>query len=254
MITFFRRIRQRLLTQNKVSKYLLYAIGEIVLVVIGILIALQINNWNEDRKSKNGFEQTMLGLSADIRNDTTIIQHYISVLQTQEKAAQLIIPILENRETIVDSMAFYSAFLGMSLALNMDLNMEIWDELRKSGLPKVYADPQLVRKIQHYYHKSTGAARNWENESQPRIEIRGLKYDLLDQTDLNKMRLADGTNLPSQKAIKAIFDEKRVVSLIKRIEYTSSYFINIFADCKVRAIEVLELIDGQYGTIKEEPL
>ena len=50
MIKFFRHIRQRLISENRISKYLLYAIGEIVLVVIGILIALQINNWNEQNK------------------------------------------------------------------------------------------------------------------------------------------------------------------------------------------------------------
>lgn len=52
MIKFFRKIRQNLLKENKTSKYFKYAIGEIVLVVIGILIALQINNWNENRKAK----------------------------------------------------------------------------------------------------------------------------------------------------------------------------------------------------------
>ncbi|WP_411031890.1 DUF6090 family protein [Spongiimicrobium sp. 3-5] len=57
MIKFFRRIRQRILinnkgTENNFRKYLFYALGEIVLVVIGILIALQINNWNEERKSE----------------------------------------------------------------------------------------------------------------------------------------------------------------------------------------------------------
>jgi NADH:ubiquinone oxidoreductase subunit 6 (subunit J) len=52
MIKFFREIRQQLLTENRFSKYLLYAIGEIVLVVIGILIALQINNWNEAKKQE----------------------------------------------------------------------------------------------------------------------------------------------------------------------------------------------------------
>ena len=51
MIAFFRWILQRLLSKNKFSRYLLYAIGEIVLVVLGILIALQINNWNEERKT-----------------------------------------------------------------------------------------------------------------------------------------------------------------------------------------------------------
>ena len=60
MIKFFRRIRQRLLSENKFSKYLLYAIGEIVLVVIGILIALQINSWNQYRIERIE-EQTILG-------------------------------------------------------------------------------------------------------------------------------------------------------------------------------------------------
>ena len=50
MLRFFRNIRQKLAAENKVMAYLRYAIGEIILVVIGILIALQINNWNERRK------------------------------------------------------------------------------------------------------------------------------------------------------------------------------------------------------------
>ena len=52
MIKFFRKIRQNLISEGKTGKYLKYAIGEIILVVIGILIALQINNWNEVRKDK----------------------------------------------------------------------------------------------------------------------------------------------------------------------------------------------------------
>jgi uncharacterized membrane protein YgaE (UPF0421/DUF939 family) len=52
MLRFFRQLRQRLLTQNRISKYLLYAIGEIVLVVIGILIALQVNNYSETIKER----------------------------------------------------------------------------------------------------------------------------------------------------------------------------------------------------------
>jgi hypothetical protein len=47
MIKFFRKIREKLVTEYKFSKYALYAIGEILLVVVGILIALQINNWND---------------------------------------------------------------------------------------------------------------------------------------------------------------------------------------------------------------
>ncbi|MFC4720958.1 DUF6090 family protein [Geojedonia litorea] len=74
MIKFFRRIRQRLLTENKFSKYLLYAIGEIVLVVIGILIALQINNWNEIRKSRIEETKILKALLEDFRETQTNLE------------------------------------------------------------------------------------------------------------------------------------------------------------------------------------
>jgi len=52
MIKFFRKIRYDLMEKNKTGKYLKYAIGEIILVVIGILVALQINTWNEEKKER----------------------------------------------------------------------------------------------------------------------------------------------------------------------------------------------------------
>jgi len=64
MIKFFRKIRYDLMEKNKTGKYLKYAIGEIVLVVIGILIALQINTWNEERKN-NSKEQQILSQLKD---------------------------------------------------------------------------------------------------------------------------------------------------------------------------------------------
>lgn len=69
MIKFFRKIRQRLLTKNKFSKYVFYAIGEIVLVVIGILIALQVNNWNQSRLEKEKQLIYLENLKDDISNN-----------------------------------------------------------------------------------------------------------------------------------------------------------------------------------------
>ena len=69
MIKFFRKIRQRLLTENKFNKYLLYAIGEIVLVVIGIMIALQVNNCNQSRKQLNNEIQMYSELYDDLNSE-----------------------------------------------------------------------------------------------------------------------------------------------------------------------------------------
>jgi len=69
MIKFFRNIRQHMIKENKVSKYLLYAIGEIVLVVIGILIALQINNNNEEKQRIKKEYEIMTNLAEDFKNN-----------------------------------------------------------------------------------------------------------------------------------------------------------------------------------------
>lgn len=80
VIKFFRKIRQKTLTENKFGRYLTYAIGEIVLVAIGILIALQINNWNENKKSKsqlhNIYAEVALNLQSDLSNLDTVIAEY----------------------------------------------------------------------------------------------------------------------------------------------------------------------------------
>ena len=65
MINFFRKIRKKLANDNKPLKYMRYAIGEILLVVVGILIALSINNWNEDRKARKSENQMLISLAED---------------------------------------------------------------------------------------------------------------------------------------------------------------------------------------------
>ena len=77
MIKFFRKIRQNLLMENKTGKYFTYAIGEIVLVVIGILIALQINNWNEKAKNKISTDVLLKEIHNDLQLDLLRMQDII---------------------------------------------------------------------------------------------------------------------------------------------------------------------------------
>ena len=99
MIKFFRKIRQKLLTENKFSKYLLYAIGEIVLVVIGILIALQINNWNEQRKEKQELLNIYGIVLEDLKND---IDEVTEILNIKKEEEPYFIKILDGKLTEKD--------------------------------------------------------------------------------------------------------------------------------------------------------
>lgn len=81
MISIFRKIRQKLLSQNRITQYLFYAIGEIFLVIIGILIALQINNWNEVRKQNHSIRLTIQSLMEDFKQDTIKLKLDISAIE-----------------------------------------------------------------------------------------------------------------------------------------------------------------------------
>jgi sensor domain CHASE-containing protein len=82
MIKFFRHIRQNQIMENKTGKYFKYAIGEIILVVTGILIAVSINNWSESNKQKqelnNIYTNVLEDLNADISHVDAIIKGYMS--------------------------------------------------------------------------------------------------------------------------------------------------------------------------------
>ena len=107
MIKFFRRIRQDLLLKGKSGKYLKYATGEIILVVIGILIALGINNWNENRKTEERVKQFLISLKSDLSNDLREI-NIVTESQT-ERHEQLteVIEISRSTTNLNDSTAYF---------------------------------------------------------------------------------------------------------------------------------------------------
>lgn len=96
MLPFFRRIRKELADDNQALKYSRYAIGEIVLVVIGILIALQINNWNEERKDRKLELQLLKSFERSLEKDLSDMDSNIQTHQNGIRAANTILKIFEE--------------------------------------------------------------------------------------------------------------------------------------------------------------
>ncbi|MDT0558292.1 DUF6090 family protein [Ichthyenterobacterium sp. W332] len=105
MIKFFRHIRRSLLNENKMGKYFKYAIGEILLVVIGILIALQVNNWNEKRKQSDYEKQLLSQLKLDFNRNINDIKFNIKLQNRIINSSKLILQHLENKQPYHDSLS-----------------------------------------------------------------------------------------------------------------------------------------------------
>lgn len=113
MINFFRKIRRQLLSDSKVSKYLVYALGEIVLVVIGILIALQINNWNEYQKELITEVKVLDEVVENLKANIIRLQSMIDRCTVDNQSADIIISVIADKLPYSDSL--YGHFY---LALN----------------------------------------------------------------------------------------------------------------------------------------
>ncbi|WP_178986577.1 DUF6090 family protein [Winogradskyella helgolandensis] len=97
MIKFFRHIRKDLMEKNKTSKYFKYAIGEIILVVIGILIALQINNWNENRKQYIQEEKLLVSLKSDFLESKDRLQQTMYMQKNVIRKSSELIKMYEGK-------------------------------------------------------------------------------------------------------------------------------------------------------------
>ncbi|MBU2927528.1 DUF6090 family protein [Winogradskyella psychrotolerans] len=102
MIKFFRHIRQNMIKENRTSKYLLYAIGEIILVVIGILIALQINNWNQDLANKKEEQTIIKNLNLEFKKNIISVQEYIKHHKTILSDTRVLMDLVGEPEEVLN--------------------------------------------------------------------------------------------------------------------------------------------------------
>ncbi|WP_369999593.1 DUF6090 family protein [Winogradskyella sp.] len=133
MIKFFRKIRQKLIVENRFNKYLLYAFGEIILVVIGILIALQVNNWNQRRLEKDEMHSYYNKLNEEVEEQILVLQKLIesesSLVKKQKRTLQILAS--KNQDSIPELLENIGS---LATAWTNNLSYETFDEFLQQGL------------------------------------------------------------------------------------------------------------------------
>ena len=253
MIKFFRHIRQKMIKDNKVTKYLLYAIGEILLVVIGILIALQINNSNEIKKSRE-FELKMLH---EVRNELIRDTLYFNMIKKRAevsfKGGKVMLRLYGDKETNTDTILKYGRMMSMSF--QYIYHKGAYEAIKSTGIDKISND-SIRFLLTDMYDFRMPRTENFielnKSEGLSSIEVMRLL------TNLNVIKLPDGVSVPSITAKKLIPANPKVLGLIYYKTSSSSENINRLDDlinaCK-RFLRVLDLelkIEGGLASIPKK--
>jgi hypothetical protein len=161
MTPFFRKIRYRLAKDNQFFKYSRYAIGEIILVVIGILIAIQVNNWNEEKKNHEKENLLLMRMKSDLELDIIYLQN--RMLQSK-KIVQDHFKALEELYLIQDSISHIRELLNL-----IDFGSEMltvqnstYEEINNTGKIELINNMDLKNELNNYYNDCSKAEKHFE--------------------------------------------------------------------------------------------
>ena len=165
MIKFFRKIRQKLFSENKFSKYLIYAIGEIILVVIGILIALSINTWNQNRLNSNKEYYYLSQLKVELKNQNQEVNKRLERVSSVMNIIDTLWSDLNKKGRFNPSAELNSNLIRLLSGTNLELYTTTFDELISTGQLTLISSDSLRTKVLLCYQEIKKSQENIQNNS-----------------------------------------------------------------------------------------
>jgi hypothetical protein len=150
MLHFFRKIRQKLLSQNRVTRYLVYAFGEIFLVVIGILIALQVNNWNEERKQQKEERKYLIALRTDFETAQSQYRLILGAVQEQLDHNERLLAILAGPVKSIPNDSIVGMLRKAFIDVPFGIQVTAYTDLLNSGKLAILQSEELCRALTQF--------------------------------------------------------------------------------------------------------
>ena len=229
MISLFRKIRQKLLEENKIGNYLKYAVGEIFLVVIGILIALAINNWNETRKMKINEQAYLLSLKKDLQEDISFNKrNVLSRFEKKVEALKIGKAYYQGNYQFQDTLLFINTlgYGGVFGRVVWAFKKNTYNQLLNTGQFNEIENDSLRAGIIDYYNLLNTLEESGENK-----ETGYIKYT----NSLRPFIREDTVNISE-------FDQKLFMSNVRTEEFYRllNLELNLAYDIKSKCVAVNE--------------
>ncbi len=223
MFRFFKNIRNKQFREGEKRSTVKYALGEIILVVLGILIALQINNWNETRKERIVEIEILEGIRGDILKDTADINFNIRTYERTTKNDSAFLEHLVQKKAYIPILATYLISIAHG-DLNLALHQSHFEEAKQKGL-SIIRNKELRAKISRLYEFQYTYLMQLENESQIYDHYKLLNQDVSEYLGYD----TSGFIIPEYKYNQLLQDEnihykiKMASSLKKQLLYLQYY-------------------------------
>ena len=239
MIKFFRKVRQNLLSEGKTGKpalpagrYLKYAIGEIILVVIGILIALQINNWNEEKKSNQQLDDFLILMLDELSQDKKFLEKGLSKL---DRNVSFLNAVSEKNYGTILIEDFPKIIGNSSASKNFGTT---YHNLKTEGKFNLIENIELKKSINSYYENDTSTFKEWTNWQQKFVSENIEGHIIF--------------NLPIKKGFKT--DAAFLIDEIENGKYLSmvNYELTFLNDFRTLYIDLIDANQKLKGLIETE--
>ncbi|MDX1314037.1 MAG: DUF6090 family protein [Eudoraea sp.] len=243
MFRFLRNIRQSFLTENKFSKYLLYAVGEVLLVVIGILIALQVDTWNDHKKQQDRGVELLRGIRSDLLKDTVDIHSNILGYEWLIYSDSVLLNHLMSKKPLTVEMEFILQGLN-SLDAKLDLYTNYYETLKQEGLSLI-TNTQIRDKISDLYGWWYPMTRTFENEREEFDHYKLLDPVLSPILEVDSMSISANRVTVSPETYERLLEDKN-------FHYKIFKARQMHQELLVRHLELRKLILDLVGDIDEE--
>ncbi len=259
MIKFFRRIRQRLLSENppagragKFSKYLIYAIGEIVLVVIGILIALSINNWNETRKLRNQELKYLKNLQSDIELNIADITEFLNSGNSSIESANKVLDYYEGKPLEDLNDLNYHA-TNVYVWYRFTIHDNTYQELINSGNIAIISNDSIkngLLNLQALYNKLKSEEDHFRYDME--VLMYEPAYEMLDMNDLIKNFTFQVTK--GQAGSDVTLSRESYEGMLKNLKHKNGFVMAVYEHSKMNSqfMEMKDLCNSLIEMIHQE--
>ncbi len=258
MIPFFRNLRKKFLKESRISRYLIYATGEILLVVIGILIALQVNNWNQNRKDRNLGTNYLSRIASDLRKDTTLLNQKIQLADQLSKGyLQFIKKMYETQRNKEDYIRLFG-----TVEFNVDeliLNEIAYAEMVNTGRLDLITDINIKEKLTEYYRQYDFIASRVKELNASNLELinaagllaPNLKYALQDYLQIHEQEIIPNSDHMFFDSEWAYINDPQSMTFRLYEEAIYYYYLKqtllkpMFEELKEQAAEILEILSNE---------